>query len=335
MTRRLLILLAVFAIVAAACGDDDDAGTTTTAAETTTTAAETTTTTAAPTTTTAAPTTTAAAAPELGTADNPIRVLFVPSVDAQIILSGGELMAEALNEATGLTFEVAIPTSYAATAEEMCASPDNTIGFIPASLYVLATELCGVDVSFKAVRRGWPVYWTQVIVARDSDIESVADLDGLKWAYPDAGSTSGFLVPQTMWSDAGIAPGDTVEAGSHNAAGIAVYNGEADFATTFFSPYVAPEGEDWMPGDDPDIPEELIPECEVTAAGDPRGADELWCGEYRVTDTQRHAVVRLGVPRRPPDHARRGDSGVLADRCMGRECRKRRLLRLDRNRTRR
>lgn len=292
MTRKLLILLAVFALFAAACGDDDSGTTTTTgAAATTTTAAPTTaTTTAAPATTT----TTEAPAPDMGTEENPIRVLFVPSVDAQVITAGGEIMAAALNEATGLEYEVAVPTSYAATAEEMCASPDNTVGFIPALLYVLATDLCGVDVSFKAVRRGWPVYWTQVLVARDSEIQTVADLDGLKWAYGDAGSTSGFAVPSSMWGEAGITPGDTVETGSHNASGLAVYNGEADFATTFFSPYVAPEGEEWTPGDDPDIPAELISECEVTAAGDPRGEDELWCGDYRVTDLR--ASLRTEAP---------------------------------------
>ncbi|MCP4995863.1 MAG: substrate-binding domain-containing protein, partial [Gammaproteobacteria bacterium] len=38
----------------------------------------------------------------LGSADQPINVLFVPSVDAGVIVTGGEVMASALNEATGL-----------------------------------------------------------------------------------------------------------------------------------------------------------------------------------------------------------------------------------------
>jgi phosphonate transport system substrate-binding protein len=92
---------------------------------------------------------------DIGTPGHPIKVLFVPSVDANVIVSGGEVMANALNEATGLTFEVVVPTSYAATIEEMCASPADTMAFIPAFGYVLANDLCGVDVAFKAVRRGW------------------------------------------------------------------------------------------------------------------------------------------------------------------------------------
>ena len=91
----------------------------------------------------------------LGTAENPIKVLFVPSVDANVIVTGGEIMADALKEATGYEFEVSVPTSYAATVEEMCASPDDTMGFLPPQPYVFANELCGVDVSSKAVRRGY------------------------------------------------------------------------------------------------------------------------------------------------------------------------------------
>src|SRR5687768_7888052 len=104
------------------------------------------------------------AMPAVGSPEHPIKVLFVPSVDANVIVTGGEVMAAALNEATGLTFEVSVPTSYAATIEEMCASPSDTIGFIPAFGYVLANDLCGVDVAFRAVRRGWGVYWTMIVV---------------------------------------------------------------------------------------------------------------------------------------------------------------------------
>ncbi|HQV63246.1 MAG TPA: hypothetical protein PKV19_04535, partial [Anaerolineales bacterium] len=77
------------------------------------------------------PTATEPPAPAIGSPEHPIKVLFVPSVDANIIVTGGEVMATALAEATGLTFEVTVPTSYAATIEEMCASPADTMAFIP------------------------------------------------------------------------------------------------------------------------------------------------------------------------------------------------------------
>ncbi|MGH8915811.1 MAG: PhnD/SsuA/transferrin family substrate-binding protein, partial [Acidimicrobiia bacterium] len=194
--RALWACLVVIALVVAACRGGG--------AETTTTAGEpdATTTTAAP----EATTTTAPAEPELGSPERPVQVLFVPSVDAQVMVAGGEVMDQALEEATGLSFEVSIPTSYAATIEEMCAAPEDTMGFIPGFGYVLAANLCGVDVAFKAVRFGFGVYWAQVLVPRDSDIEGLEDLDGLTWAIPDLGSGSGYLVPLVMLNEAGVTP---------------------------------------------------------------------------------------------------------------------------------
>ena len=240
--RKLAAILAAFALIAAACGDDDDVAATTaaTTAAPTTTAAPVTTT-AAPVTTTAAPattTTTEAPPPGIGSEENPIQVLFVPSVSAEEIIEGGELMARTLNETTGLFFNVSVPTSYASTVEEMCASPDNTMGFIPAQAYVLGNELCGIDVELKSLRFGYTEYWTQFIVPRDSDIQAIGDLAGKTWAYPDAGSTSGFLVPSGLLQSLGIETGDSFEAGGHSATARAIYNGEADFGTTFFSPQI-------------------------------------------------------------------------------------------------
>jgi phosphonate transport system substrate-binding protein len=227
--------------------------------------------------------------PAVGSAEHPIKVLFVPSVDANMIVTGGEVMSQALNEATGLTFEVVVPTSYAATIEEMCASPTDTIGFIPAFGYVLANDLCGVDVAFRAVRRGWGVYWTMFVVARDSDLQTLDDLEGKKWAYPDAGSTSGYLVPKVMFDEAGITPGETLEAGGHPQAVRAVYTGEADFATAFYSPYAIPEGGTaWARGMDPEVPVDVA-SC---ALNDDKS--QLLCEGYRVLDAR--ANIREEFP---------------------------------------
>lgn len=241
---------------------------------------------------TAAPTPDAAATAmaEIGTEKHPIKVLFVPSVDANVITSGGDVMAKALEKGTGLKFQVSIPTSYAATIEEMCASPSDTMAFIPGLGYVLANQLCGVDVGFKAVRFGFDVYWAEILVARDSDIKDIKDLDGKKWAYPDAGSTSGYLYPQYMFQTAGVKPGETVAAGGHTGAVKAVYNGEADFATVFFSPPLKPEGETpWKDGDSPDIPDDLIAKCAPNSEG-----TRLMCDKWRVLDAR--ANVRKEAP---------------------------------------
>jgi len=218
-------------------------------------------------------------APMLGSPEYPIKVLFVPSVDVDFMVESGALIEQALSDATGYTFEVSVPTSYAATIEEMCASPEDTIAFIPALGYVLANQLCGVQPGLAAERRGWNVYWTGFFVARDSEYQSLEDLAGATWAYPDAGSTSGYLYPSSIFSDLGVELGETVEAGSHTASVLAVYNGQADVATAFFSAPLLPEGK-WAPTDSPDVPDEVVESCA------PNADAELWCGGYRVLDAR-------------------------------------------------
>jgi phosphonate transport system substrate-binding protein len=185
-------------------------------------------------------------------------------------------MANALKEATGLNFKVDVPTSYAATVEAMCASPEDTIGFIPALGYVLANNRCGVEVGATAVRRGLSWYTTQFLVQRDSDMQTIEDLAGKKWAVPDLGSTSGYLYPSVMLKDAGIEPGEIVEAGGHPQAVLAVYNGDVDFGTSFFSPPVIDP--QWQFGDDP---EPFDPnEVERNADGN------CFAGDVRVLDAR-------------------------------------------------
>ena len=163
----------------------------------------------------------------------------------------------------------------------MCASPDDTIGFIPAMGYVLANQLCGVEPGLASERYGWNVYWTQFIVQRDSDIQTLEDLEGKTWGIPDVTSTSGFLFPSALFADMGITPGEQVETGGHTQAVKAVYNGEVEFGTTYFSAPLLPEGEGrWSVDMPPDVPDDLIAECA------PNDEGKLYCGGYRVLDAR-------------------------------------------------
>jgi phosphonate transport system substrate-binding protein len=226
-------------------------------------------------------------AQDLGTAENPIQVYFVPSAEAQVLISGGEVLADALTEATGLEYEVFVPTSYAATIEAICAAPDRSIGFIPAAGYVLANNRCGVEVEAAAVRFGWPVYWAQYIVARDSDIYVFGDLEGKTWAYGDPSSTSGFIVPSVELADAGIEYGDTLETGGHNQTVLAVYNGEADFGTTYFSAPIMP-GAQWNYGDLPEPFDLTVDQSYLNDEGN------LYVGDIRIMDAR--SAVRETAP---------------------------------------
>ena len=224
----------------------------------------------------------------VGSPERPIKVLFVPSVDVDVLISSGEVLADALSEATGLNFEVSVPTSYAATIEEMCASPDDTIGFIPALGYVLANNRCGVTAGAAAVRRGLSWYASQYVVPFDSPAQSLEDLAGATWCIPEFGSTSGYLYPQAELLDKGIEVGEIIEAGGHNGSVLGVYNGDCDFSTSFFSPPLMPSdsGRTWSYGvDSPEIwrDADVNPELVDGNAYVAGGPDE---GGYRILDAR-------------------------------------------------
>jgi len=221
----------------------------------------------------------------LGSSDRPIQVYFVPSVEVDTIVTGGEVLRQALTDATGLEFEVFVPTSYAAAIEGMCAAPEDTMGFPATMAYVVANARCGVDASMMAVRHGDPFYYSAVIVPRDSDAQTLADLNGLKWAYTYATSTSGYVVPQIWFPASGLEPGDSVAAGGHNEAVLAVYNGGADFGTVYFNPPQLVEGSDlepWESGDPVEPYADVVDTCALTEDG-----KDIQCGDWLPKDARR------------------------------------------------
>ncbi|SDR05972.1 phosphate/phosphite/phosphonate ABC transporter substrate-binding protein [Virgibacillus salinus] len=177
---------------------------------------------------------------------------FVPSQDSDTIADTIKPLADQLGEELGKEVEGKVMTSYNALVEAMGANQVH-IGFIPAFGYVLANEQYGAEVILKSERYGSGTYKAQYVVKADSDIEELADLEGKIWAYPDKGSTSGYLFPANqlmMEFDYDSAPqleteffSGTTAAGGHDTAALAVYEGDADVATTFDDVRTELEGE--------------------------------------------------------------------------------------------
>ncbi len=225
-----------------------------------------------------------AAPPELGSAENPVKLMFVPSVDVAVIESSGEAMAAWITEQTGIHFDVSVPVSYAATIEAMCAAEGDTMGFIPGLGYVLANDKCGVEVELATIRYGRTAYWTQFVVRRDSGLTSLADLEGKKWAVPSVTSTSGYLYPSVQLSLNGITAGETVEAGGHPQAVLAVLDGTADFGTSYFSP-PGDTPADWSTGDPPEVGGDFTIEQQDD------GSYKVWQGGLRIRDARVAAMT--------------------------------------------
>ncbi|ADI00096.1 phosphate/phosphite/phosphonate ABC transporter substrate-binding protein [Salisediminibacterium selenitireducens] len=162
---------------------------------------------------------------------------FFPSTDSDQVTTRIEPMADQLSEALGMPVRGEVMTNYSALVEAM-GSGQVHVGFIPAFAYILANERHDIEVILKSLRDGEDSYRSQFVVRADADYETVADLEGAIWAFPDVASTSGYLFPATqIRNELGMSEdaffGDLLEAGTHDNALVSVMDGNADVATTF------------------------------------------------------------------------------------------------------
>jgi phosphonate transport system substrate-binding protein len=195
----------------------------------------------------------APAAGELGSADNPIVITFVPSGDTGKITTAGTAIADCLSQMTGLSFKMEVGTTFAASIEAMGAEKAQ-IGFLNTFSALLAGVKYGVTPALVAIRKYAtndvdpdknlegqlePFYKGQFIANADSGISSFADLKGKTFCFVDPNSTSGYIVPRIILAANGINPDTdfsaTQNAGSHNNVAIAVYKGDCDAGVTYIN----------------------------------------------------------------------------------------------------
>ncbi len=171
----------------------------------------------------------------LGTKQNPIKMYFVPSMEAGKIITSGEAISNYLHAKTGYYFKVAVPTSYAAVIEAL-GTNEADIAWLATFAYILAHQKYGAEVALTTVRNGLKQYRGQFVAREDSKLNSIDDIQGKTIAYTDAASTSGYIYPSAILKQKNIQPGKTYYAGSHPAAILSVYQGQADVAASFWSP---------------------------------------------------------------------------------------------------
>lgn len=92
-------------------------------------------------------------------------------------------------------------------------------------------ELLAAPVMRGARYQGRPVYFSDVVVRRESSFRSFEDLRGSSWAYNEPNSHSGYNLTRYMLAQKGESNGyfgDVVEAGSHQAALQMLLNGKIE-----------------------------------------------------------------------------------------------------------
>ncbi len=171
---------------------------------------------------------------ELGSRDNPVRLYFTPSVDADTIATNSREFIRFLEQETGDYYVTGIPTSYIAVVEAF-GSGRADIGAMNSFGYLMAHERYGARAHLKMIRHGVDYYQGQIVVRYDSGIESLQDLAGKRFAFTDPASTSGYFFPLKMLRDAGVRLGNETFAMKHDSVITMVYQGQVDAGSAYYS----------------------------------------------------------------------------------------------------
>lgn len=170
-----------------------------------------------------------------GTAENPIKLFFVPSVDIKVIEDSSKKIKHFLEQDTGYKFEVSIPQSYVAVVEAF-GTDRADVAALNSYGYFKAHTKYNVEARLMVLRHGSGTYQSQFIVKAGSPIKSLEDFNGKKIAFVDPSSASGYLLPLKMLRDRKIKPGEIVFAMKHDNVVSMVYNGQVDGGATFHTP---------------------------------------------------------------------------------------------------
>jgi phosphonate transport system substrate-binding protein len=172
---------------------------------------------------------------ELGSEDNPVKLYFVPSVDAAALNQNAKVVHRYLEANTPYKFKTAVPASYIAIVEGF---GTNRVDVAAINLfgYILAHQKYGAEARLAFRRFGEDTFRAAIIAREGGPVHKLEDLAGKKFAYVDPASTTGYVLPAKLFKDRGIKLGEIVYAKKHDNVVTMVYNGQVDAGVTFYSP---------------------------------------------------------------------------------------------------
>lgn len=182
----------------------------------------------------------------VGSKSRPFTMYFVPSVDAQKLSTASDSITafvakyvsqKLYNKDSGFYVKGAVPASYIAVVEAFGTKKADFATFNTFS-YVLAKDIkkYSVEAVLLVLRNNHErTYKGQIITRVDSGINKLEDLNGKKFAFTDAASTSGFILPAKLLQDSHIKLADQIFAQKHDNVVTMVYQKQVDAGATYYS----------------------------------------------------------------------------------------------------
>ena len=121
-------------------------------------------------------------------------IVLLPGEDDAETTYTRNLFDSALEEAIGIPVEEYHATNYSAVIEAMRTGHAQVANLGPFA-YVHAVDRAGAECFAVSGVDGTHGYYSEIIVRADSDIQTLADLEGREFGFVDPESTSGNIVP--------------------------------------------------------------------------------------------------------------------------------------------
>ena len=181
-----------------------------------------------------------------GESQKPLVLGFLPSAQADSVLTNARALGDFLSEHVGRPIEVVVPSSYEPLIEGFRFNRVD-IAFLDGGPAWIAHKRTGAEVILAELNKGEAFYWAEAFTRRGSGITSLDQLPGKRLAFTSRTGSSGFLMPiGTLVAEGRLTvEGDgldaleralqstyalTIDAGGYQQALRAVLDGRADVA---------------------------------------------------------------------------------------------------------
>jgi phosphonate transport system substrate-binding protein len=178
----------------------------------------------------------------VGSEGRPLVMALMPSQDAARSGASGRAIVSALEKATGLQWQVTVPTSYQTTIEGMCAGETDLAWMAPLATVSARAKNCAEPLvaglrSDPVAGRASVTYQVQLLVRANSGITRIADLKGKRIALvQSAASPTSLALLGQVRKDTGADPrtffSHTIYQPDDERAALALYQGQVEAAAT-------------------------------------------------------------------------------------------------------
>ncbi|MCB2178425.1 phosphate/phosphite/phosphonate ABC transporter substrate-binding protein [bacterium] len=164
----------------------------------------------------------------------PLKVAIAAVISPTGTVDSYQPLLDYLSEELGRPIEVEQRRTYI-EVNDLIESGEVDLAFVCTSAYIAGREHFGLELLVAPVVNGDSFYNSQLIVSKDSEATSMADLKDAVFAFTDPMSFTGRVYPTYLLQEMGTTPSDffqrTFFTYSHDDAIWAVANGLADGAT--------------------------------------------------------------------------------------------------------